>query len=140
MRGSCPRSCGGCQTESRSRFGLLRVMKPSKAPCAPRHALPRHWQNVGRFAWLACPCHFRCVPAQTRALVRHRLGEQRGWPRVHLINQPSTAPPDPKSMWQPLFQKSPRLPSTQDSQSPWRKPKRANHPHHASQFFGVPAF
>ena len=82
-----------------------RVMQPSKAPCAPRHALPRHWQNVGLFAWMACPCHFRCVPprfgscpcvrphrlasgplsyvlqsvhgpAQTRALVRHRLGER----------------------------------------------------------------
>jgi hypothetical protein len=27
-----------------------RVMLPSKAPCAPRHALRRHWQNVGLFA------------------------------------------------------------------------------------------
>jgi hypothetical protein len=27
-----------------------RVTQPSKAPCAPRHALPRHWQSVGRFA------------------------------------------------------------------------------------------
>ena len=27
-----------------------RVMPPSKAPCAPRHALPRRWQNVGLFA------------------------------------------------------------------------------------------
>ncbi len=81
------------------------VMQPSKAPRAPRHALPRHWQSVGRFAWMACPCHFRCVPprfglcpsvrplrlasdplscvqqsvhgpAQTRALVRHRLCER----------------------------------------------------------------
>ena len=87
------------------------VKQPSKAPCAPRHALPRHWQSVGLFAWMACPCHFRCVPprfgscpcvrphrlasgplsyvlqsvhgpAQTRALVRHRLGERRGWPAV----------------------------------------------------------
>ena len=37
-------------------------MQPSKTPCAPQHALPRHWQNVGQFAWMACPCHFRCVP------------------------------------------------------------------------------
>ena len=133
-------------------LGLQRVMSPSNAPCAPRHAFPRHWQSVGLFAWMACPCHFRCVPprfgacplvrphrlasgplsnvlqsvhgpAQTRALVRHRLGEWRGWPRTRLINQPSKAPPDPKSKWQPLCQKSPRLPSTQDSLSPWRKPK-----------------
>ena len=80
-------------------------MRALRAPCAPRHALPPHWQNVGRFARMAYPCHFRCVPprfgscpclrphrlasgllfyalqsvhgpAQTRALVRHRLGER----------------------------------------------------------------
>jgi hypothetical protein len=39
-----------------------RVMQPSKAPCAPRHARPRHWQSVGLFAWMACACHSRCVP------------------------------------------------------------------------------
>ena len=86
-------------------------MQPSKAPYAPRLALPPHWQSVGLFAWMASPCHFRCVPprfelspcvqplllasgplsnvlqsvhgpAQTRALVRHRLGERRGWPAL----------------------------------------------------------
>ena len=90
VRGSCPRSCGGYPTKSRSRLGvaarqrdgndvsllaLKRIdganagpalqqmfMQPSKTPCAPQHALPRHWQNVGQFAWMACPCHFRCVP------------------------------------------------------------------------------
>jgi hypothetical protein len=144
-------------------------MQPSKAPCPPRHAPPRHWQSVGLFTWMACPCHFRCVPprfgscpcvrlhrlasdplscvlqsvhgpAPTRALVRHRLGKRRGWPRVHHFNQPSTVPPDQKSKSQPLCQKSPRLPSIQDSLSSLRKPKQANHQHHASQFFGVPAF
>jgi hypothetical protein len=75
VRGSYPRSCGGCQTNDVALLALKRidgahaepalqqrVMQPSKAPCAPRHALPRHWQSVGLFAWMACPCHFRCVP------------------------------------------------------------------------------
>ncbi len=100
------------------------VMQPSKAPCAPRHALPRRWQNVGLFARMVCPCHFQCVPP--------RFG--------YAINQPSKAPPDPKSTWQPLSQKSLHLPSTQGSLSPWRKPERASHPHLVSQFFRVPAF
>ena len=38
------------------------IIQPSKAPYAPRHALPPHWQNVALFAWMACLCHFRCVP------------------------------------------------------------------------------
>ena len=41
---------------------LFRLMQHSKAPCAPLHALQRHWQSVERFAKMACPCHFRCVP------------------------------------------------------------------------------
>ena len=90
-----------------------RSMRALKAPCAPRHALPPHWQNVALSAWMACLCHFRCVPprfgsrpcvrplrlasgllvcmrqsvhgpAQTRALVRHRLSERRAWPAVWL--------------------------------------------------------
>ena len=88
--------------------------RPSKAPCAARHALPRHWQKVGLFTWTGCHCHFRCMPphfglcpcvrphrrasgplvcerqsvhgpAQIQALVRHRLGERRGWPGVGLL-------------------------------------------------------
>jgi hypothetical protein len=93
VRGSCPGSCGGCQTGSRSRLVCLGVaacqgdgndvailalkridgalaepalpqlvIQPTKAPCAPRHALPRHWQRVGLFAWMWYPCHFRCLP------------------------------------------------------------------------------
>ena len=147
----------------------LRKKKKSKAPFLPRRARPPRWQNVALFAWMACTCHFRCVPprfgscpcvrpphpasgllacvrqsvhgpAQIRALVRHRLGEQRGCPRARLINQPSTVPLDPKSMSQHLYQRSPHLPSIQGNLLPWRKPKQANHQHLATQFFVRPAF
>ena len=108
--------CVGCRENWAPFFNgatVLRVRLLRGVCGAPRHAHPRRWQSVGLFAWMACPCHFRCVPprygscscvlphrlasgplscvlqsvhgpAQTRALVRLRLGERRGWPAIQL--------------------------------------------------------
>ena len=48
------------------------IVQSSKGLCAPRHALPRHWQNLGRFEWMVCPCRFRCVPPRFGSCPRVR--------------------------------------------------------------------